>query len=153
VDVRCDTGTVTLGEVVRTVLKRVYVNPGDGVNANEDGDGDENEEDEGDLPEVSIYEDKRILADPDFDDNLDKTLDEIGCEKGKFVTVVDEEGEWGVVAIAISDLPYVSSFLNSSFSFSFSFRLLQTNPSFGRPPPHPPLSPTHRPSQSASLHT
>ncbi|KAF8522454.1 repeat in ubiquitin-activating protein-domain-containing protein [Hysterangium stoloniferum] len=92
-DVRCDPGRTTLAEVVNLALKR-------GI----ERDHDENvevEEDEDEFggryeppdAEVSVYEDKRILADPDFDDNWGRTLEDLGCGRGKFITIVDEEGE------------------------------------------------------------
>ncbi|KAI6125927.1 hypothetical protein EV401DRAFT_2150106 [Pisolithus croceorrhizus] len=44
---------------------------------------------------VSVYEDKRILSDPDWDDNLERTLESLNVTRGKFLTIVDEEGEVG----------------------------------------------------------
>ncbi|KAF8528345.1 hypothetical protein BU17DRAFT_61027 [Hysterangium stoloniferum] len=117
-DVRCDPGRTTLAEVVNLALKR-------GI----ERDHDENvevEEDEDEFggryeppdAEVSVYEDKRILADPDFDDNWGRTLEDLGCGRGKFITIVDEEGEgegegggdgggggWGTLAVAVGLLP------------------------------------------------
>lgn len=89
VDVRCDPYRVTLAEIVNTVLTGACVG------------------DEVVLPEVSVYENKRILADPDFNDNLNRTLDDLGCGQGKFITIVDEDGEWGTLAVAVGLLPYV----------------------------------------------
>lgn len=93
VDVRCDPGRVTLGGVVNAVLKGVCARVGDDP-----------------VPDVSVYEDKRILADPDFDDNLDRTLEDLNCGQGKFITIVDEDGEWGTIAAAVGLLPYVTHF-------------------------------------------
>ncbi|TDL19017.1 hypothetical protein BD410DRAFT_774396 [Rickenella mellea] len=86
VELLCDPSRVTLGEAIERIL----------------GDGD----DEGTGPrDVSVYEDKRILSDPDFDDNLERTLESLGVTRGKFLTIVDEDGEWGNVAVAIGVLP------------------------------------------------
>ncbi|EIN04677.1 hypothetical protein PUNSTDRAFT_146335 [Punctularia strigosozonata HHB-11173 SS5] len=87
-ELRCDPARVTLGEVVNSLL-------GDG-----DGEG------RGTGPrDVSVYEDKRILSDPDFDDNNDRTLESLGVTRGKFLTIVDEDDELATIAVAISPLP------------------------------------------------
>lgn len=86
--VLCDPAKVTLGEVLDGIL----------------GDGDGERGGTG-RREVSVYEDKRILSDPDWDDNLDRTLESLNVTRGKFLTIVDEEGEWGNIAVALSVLP------------------------------------------------
>jgi len=55
--------------------------------------------------EVSVYEDKRVLSDPDWNDNYERTLESLNVTQGKFLTIVDEEGEWGSIAVALSNLP------------------------------------------------
>ncbi|KAF5364889.1 hypothetical protein D9758_008104 [Tetrapyrgos nigripes] len=55
--------------------------------------------------EVSVYEDKRVLADPDWDDNNEKTLESLNVTKGKFLMIVDEDGEVATIAVAIGALP------------------------------------------------
>lgn len=55
--------------------------------------------------EVSVYEEKRLLADPDFDDNLGRTLASLGVCPGKFLMVVDEDGDLATIAVAIGKLP------------------------------------------------
>ncbi|KAH7908705.1 hypothetical protein BJ138DRAFT_1103289 [Hygrophoropsis aurantiaca] len=82
----CDPAIVTLGELVDGIL-------GDGEAR---GTGKR---------EVSVYEDKRVLSDPDWDDNNDRTLESLNVTRGKFVSIVDEEGEWGTIAVAIGVLP------------------------------------------------
>ncbi|KAL7425104.1 E1 ubiquitin-activating protein uba2 [Cryptotrichosporon argae] len=42
-------------------------------------------------PEFSIQEGDRLLADPDFDDNYERTLKDMGIERGKMLTVIDED--------------------------------------------------------------
>ncbi|KAG6333441.1 hypothetical protein ID866_5643 [Astraeus odoratus] len=86
--VLCDPTKTTLGEVVDGIL----------------GNGDAESGGTG-KRDVSVYEDKRILSDPDWDDNLDRTLDSLNVTRGKFLTIVDDEGEWGTIAVALSVLP------------------------------------------------
>ena len=60
----------------------------------------------GDDPrEVSVYEDKRVLSDPDWEDNFDRTLESLNVTRGKFLSVVDENGDWSTVSLALSILP------------------------------------------------
>ena len=79
---------MTLGEIVDGIL-------GDGEDEN-DGTGKR---------EVSVYEDKRILSDPDWDDNNERTLESLNVTRGKFLTIVDEDGEWGTIAVGLGVLP------------------------------------------------
>jgi ubiquitin-like 1-activating enzyme E1 B len=77
---RCDPSRTILEDVVKGVL----------------GDDDR---------EVSVYEDKRLLSDPDFDDNNGKTLESLSVTRGKFLTIVDEDGERGTISLGIGLLP------------------------------------------------
>ncbi|KIM86615.1 hypothetical protein PILCRDRAFT_4528 [Piloderma croceum F 1598] len=86
--VLCDPARVTLGEIVDGIL-------GDGE-GKDDGTGKR---------EVSVYEDKRILSDPDWDDNFERTLESLNVTRGKFLTIVDEDGEWGTIAVGLGVLP------------------------------------------------
>lgn len=88
ISIRADPERATLGEVVRAVLGE-----GDG-----DGTGER---------EVSVYEGQRLLMEPDWDDNAERTLASLDCGRGKFITIVDDEDEWGTVAVAVGVLPYV----------------------------------------------
>lgn len=88
--VLCDPERVTLGELVDGIL----------------GDG-EGEHDGTGKREVSVYEDKRVLSDPDWDDNNERTLASLNVTRGKFLTIVDEDGEWDTIAIGLGVLPYV----------------------------------------------
>jgi ubiquitin-like 1-activating enzyme E1 B len=78
--VLCDPARARLGEIVRGVLG-------------------------GDEREVSVYEDKRVLSDPDWEDNWERTLESLNVTRGKFLTVVDEEGEWSTLAVGLGELP------------------------------------------------
>ncbi|KAH9006577.1 hypothetical protein EDB86DRAFT_2874952 [Lactarius hatsudake] len=77
---QCDPSRMTLAEVLEGIL---------------DGSG----------REVSTYEDKRMLSDPDFEDNLDRTLESLSVTKGKFLSIVDEDGELEAITLAICSLP------------------------------------------------
>jgi ubiquitin-like 1-activating enzyme E1 B len=77
---RCDPSRVTLAGILECIL-----------------DGSDRE--------VSTYEDKRMLSDPDFDDNLDRTLESLGVTHGKFLSIADEDGELETITLAICALP------------------------------------------------
>ncbi|SNX82381.1 related to ubiquitin-like protein activating enzyme [Melanopsichium pennsylvanicum] len=73
--------SVTLEEVIEEVVKR--------------GMGMEEEE-------LVVYNGNRVLADPDFDDNLGKSLKDVGLTEGSMLTVTDEDQVLQVVNIVIS---------------------------------------------------
>lgn len=77
---RCDPARATLGELVRGALG-------------------------GSQRDVIVLEEKRILADFDWEDNLERTLEDLACGYGKFVTIQDDEGDLATMAIAIAPLP------------------------------------------------
>ncbi|KAH8813723.1 hypothetical protein DL96DRAFT_1625225 [Flagelloscypha sp. PMI_526] len=83
---KCDTGRTLLGDVVKGIL---------GV----------------DEPEVAIFEGNRLLYDLDMPENLDKTLEDLGVARGKFLTIVDEEDPdeegfvKGTIQLAVAALP------------------------------------------------
>lgn len=82
----CDTSRTTLREVVEGIL-------GGGENSDSP------------MREVSVYEDKRVLYDPDWDDNMERTLDDLNVTRGKFLSVVDEDGEYETIQVGIGALP------------------------------------------------
>ncbi|KAM5541730.1 hypothetical protein V8D89_004459 [Ganoderma adspersum] len=100
-EVLCDPARVTLREVVDGVLG-VGVGAGGGEDEGEDGEDGEGEEER---REVSVYEDKRVLSDPDWDDNNERTLESLNVTRGKFLSIVDEDGEYATVQVAIGVLP------------------------------------------------
>jgi ubiquitin-like 1-activating enzyme E1 B len=53
--------------------------------------------------EWTVLEGGRILADPDFDDNHDKTLEELKIERGKMITVIDEDQVYRPVHFCICE--------------------------------------------------
>ncbi|KAJ7182602.1 hypothetical protein C8R43DRAFT_967541 [Mycena crocata] len=55
--------------------------------------------------EISVYEDKRVLSDPDWEDNYERTLESLNVTRGMFLTIVDEEGEWGTISVGLGVLP------------------------------------------------
>ncbi|RDB30882.1 Ubiquitin-activating enzyme E1-like [Hypsizygus marmoreus] len=99
--VLCDHSRTTLGEIVKGIL-------GVGVKGQEvDGiveDGGEDGEGEG-MREVSVYEDKRVLSDPDWEDNFERTLESLNVTRGKFLSIVDEEGEYATIQVGLGALP------------------------------------------------
>ncbi|KAJ2912068.1 hypothetical protein MD484_g8347, partial [Candolleomyces efflorescens] len=78
--VRCDPSRAKLGEVVKDLL------------------GDEDRE-------VSVYEGQRVLSDPDWDDNYDRTLESLSVTRGKFLAIVDEDGDLSTISVGIAPLP------------------------------------------------
>ena len=64
-------------------------------------------------PEVSTSEAQRLLSDPDFDDNLGRTLESLGVTRGKFLTIQDEDGLYQPISLGISILPCVQVFNRS----------------------------------------
>ena len=52
--------------------------------------------------DLVVYNGSKILADPDFDDNLGKSLAEMGLEQGSMLTVTDEDQKLQAVNILIS---------------------------------------------------
>ena len=97
---RCDPTRITLGQVVEAVVAGVR------WGTESDGDGDVSME----APEVSTYEAQRLLSDPDFDDNLGRTLESLGVTRGKFLTIQVEDGLYQPISLGISILPYVQVF-------------------------------------------
>ena len=87
-EVLCDPSRVTLGEVVTGVLGK---GNGKGIGPRD----------------VSVYEEQRVLSDPDWDDNNERTLESLNVTRGKFLSIVDEEGEYPTIQVAIGALPYV----------------------------------------------
>ena len=55
--------------------------------------------------DVRVYEDKRVLSDPDWNDDNERTPVNLGVTRAKFVTLIKEEGAWGTVGVAVYDLP------------------------------------------------
>lgn len=77
---QCDTSRTLLGDVVKGILGS-------------------------DSREVSVYEDKRVLSDPDWEDNFDRTLESLNVTRGRFLSIVDENGDWSTISLALSVLP------------------------------------------------
>ncbi|RSH95232.1 E1 ubiquitin-activating protein uba2 [Saitozyma podzolica] len=83
---KVDTTKCTLGELVLEVVKGWLGE----AHADED-------------LEWTVLEGGRILADPDFDDNHDKTLEELKIERGKMITVIDEDQVYRPVHFCICE--------------------------------------------------
>lgn len=86
VSVACDVGKTTLGDIVKGVL---------GL----EGDG------EGETREVSVYEAGRVLSEPDWDDNFERTLESLNCARGTVLMVVDDAEEVVDLAVCLNGLP------------------------------------------------
>ncbi|PWN49393.1 hypothetical protein IE53DRAFT_345963 [Violaceomyces palustris] len=98
VPVRLNVAKVTLAQVIET-LKKPRANKG----GEEDGSGGEGGLGMDPELEVSTYEASRLLSDPDFDDNLEKSLSQIGIVNGKVLSVVDEDGGKANVNLLIEE--------------------------------------------------
>lgn len=86
VHVMCDTTRLTLGELIEAVMGAEVAITGQ-------------------MRSVSAYEGSRVLSDPDWDENLSRTLRELNCNQGKFVTLVDEDDRFENLSIAVSGVP------------------------------------------------
>lgn len=84
----CDPSRTTLSEVIDGIL-------GDGQGEGR-GTGSR---------DVSVYEDKRVLSDPDWDDNLERTLESLNVTRGKFLSIVDDDGDLETIQVGIGMLP------------------------------------------------
>ena len=84
IPVTCDTTRLTLGELIEAVMAAETAITGQ-------------------TRSVSAYEGNRILSDPDWDENLRRTLQELHCQQGKFVTLVDEDEQLENVSVVVSD--------------------------------------------------
>ncbi|EIW66085.1 hypothetical protein TREMEDRAFT_45923 [Tremella mesenterica DSM 1558] len=62
--------------------------------------------DEGDEEEINwiIMEGGRVLADPDFEDNHERTFEDLGLSRGKMITVEDEDGVYRPVHFCLVEL-------------------------------------------------
>lgn len=85
--VHCDPSRTTLGEIIEGIL-----------GSGEEGEGTGTRD-------VSVYEDTRMLSDPDWDDNLERTLESLNVTQGKFLSIVDEDGDFETIQVGISLLP------------------------------------------------
>ncbi|KAF8598877.1 hypothetical protein BDV93DRAFT_526479 [Ceratobasidium sp. AG-I] len=86
VNVACDVSRATLGDIVKGVL---------GL----EGNG------EGEAREVSVYEAGRVLSEPDWDDNYERTLESLSCARGTVLMIVDDEEEVVDLAVCLNGLP------------------------------------------------
>lgn len=86
----CDPTKLTLGTFIGEVVRSWL-----GWKVGEDDDQE---------MEVSVFEGQRVLADPDFDDNLSRTLADLGVTRGKMLTVTDEDEKFAIVVFAVASL-------------------------------------------------
>ncbi|QRW07441.1 ubiquitin-conjugating enzyme E1 [Ceratobasidium sp. AG-Ba] len=86
VPVACDPSKATLGDVIKGLLK---------MEAGEDGN----------MREVSVFEAGRVLSEPDWDDNFERTLESLGCGRNTTLMVVDDAEQVVDLAICLTGLP------------------------------------------------
>ncbi|KAF8317744.1 uncharacterized protein EI90DRAFT_3133713 [Cantharellus anzutake] len=133
--VPCDVDRVTLGELVNALL-----------DAEASSWGEEPRE-------VSVFEEGRVLSEPDWTDNHTRSLADLNCGYGKFVTLVDEEEKLGNVVLAISRFPPNHSTKEVNFILP---PCTLPPPRQGLPPPLPspvfsPVKPISSPSKSTTI--
>jgi ubiquitin-like 1-activating enzyme E1 B len=88
ISLKTDPTKLTLGTFVKDIVKQWLVKNTEG----------------GDDIEWSIMEGGRVLADPDFDDNLERTLGDLNIERGKIITARDEDEKYRPVQFCLSAL-------------------------------------------------
>jgi ubiquitin-like 1-activating enzyme E1 B len=87
---KVDLKRCTLGEFVKDIVHDWLVKGRPGEDAEED-------------LEVQVYEGGRLLADPDFEDNHERTLENLGVERGKILTVRDEDGKYRAIQFCVTE--------------------------------------------------
>jgi ubiquitin-like 1-activating enzyme E1 B len=102
---RCDPARATLGDVLEAVLAGTRWG-GDGTDAEVEAEADV--EMDG-ARAVCAFEGSRLLSDPDFDDNLGRTLESLGVGRGTFLSIQDEDNVYQPISLAIALLPCVFS--------------------------------------------
>jgi hypothetical protein len=55
------------------------------------------------LVRISVYENKRVPSDPDWEDNHGRTLKSLNVATGIFLTIVDE-GDLGTISVGLEVL-------------------------------------------------
>ncbi|KAG9120895.1 E1 ubiquitin-activating protein uba2 [Ceratobasidium sp. 392] len=132
VSVACDPSKTTLGDVVRGVLK---------VEAGEDGEP----------RDISVYEAGRVLSEPDWDDNFERTLESLNCGRNAILMVVDDAEELVDLAVCLTGLP--SNHPTDAPSFvlpSLITPLPKRAPKPKEPTPPPPVKVTNGLKRSAA---
>ncbi|KAE8268956.1 hypothetical protein A4X09_0g3379 [Tilletia walkeri] len=127
VELGVDPQTVTLRQVLSDVVRAPRA--AGGLAYGSGGDFDEDDE-----VELAAYEGTRLLLDPDFDDNADKTLMELGLGIGKTLTVVDEDSKWTSLNLLIGDVPLTAECADR---INKSWVLRGRIPNIGRKPEPP----------------
>ncbi|WVQ81104.1 hypothetical protein IAT38_003226 [Cryptococcus sp. DSM 104549] len=100
---KVDTSRCTLGQFVEGAVKGWLGGAEFAKPAVKDGEANGDAEAEGEEVEWTVFEGGRLLADPDFEDNFEKTLGELGIGRGKIVTVMDEDGRYRPVHFCVCE--------------------------------------------------
>ena len=98
ISLKADPAKLTLGTFVNDIVQKWLVGGGKG----DAHDGDEADDDDEDF--FQIYESGRLLAEPDFEDNYERTLEDLDAGRGKVLTVRDEDGQVRPVQFYITAL-------------------------------------------------
>ncbi|KAJ2613070.1 E1 ubiquitin-activating protein uba2 [Coemansia sp. RSA 1365] len=64
--------------------------------------------------DIAVVEGSRILYDPDFEDNLGKTLKSLGIIPGRMVTLTNEDDDEGVVVPVVLNIAKLQGHVNNS---------------------------------------
>lgn len=91
VALKVDSEKVTLGDVIEKVGKSSREEGGLGIEY-----------------ELVVYEGNRLLSDPDFDDNNEKTLSKLGIKEGMMITLSDEDSVMRSINLILQPLPSTS---------------------------------------------
>ncbi|KAK0567314.1 E1 ubiquitin-activating protein uba2 [Tilletia horrida] len=139
VELAVDPHKVTLRQVLADVVRAPRA--AGGLAYGSGGDFDEDDE-----VELAAYEGTRLLLDPDFDENADKPLVELGLELGKTLTVVDEDAKWTSLNLLIGDPPLSAELVDRA---NKSWVLRGRIPTIGRKP-QPPVKPADEDDEDAA---
>ncbi|KAG9092861.1 E1 ubiquitin-activating protein uba2, partial [Ceratobasidium sp. 370] len=131
VSVACDPSRTTLGDVVKGMLKL------------EAGEEEETRE-------VSVYEAGRVLSEPDWEDNFERTLESLNCGRNTILMIVDDAEELVDLAVCLTGLPSGHPADAPSFTLPTSLiPLPKRAPKPREPTPPPPVTATNGLKRSA----
>ncbi|WVW79473.1 hypothetical protein I302_101442 [Kwoniella bestiolae CBS 10118] len=93
IPLKVDLARCTLGTFVNDIVKTWLA----------EAEFEGREEDDEEVVEWTIFEGGRLLADPDFDDNFERTLEDLDVKRGKMLTARDEDGKYRPVHFSICE--------------------------------------------------
>lgn len=95
---KVDLARCTLREFVLDVVGKWLM---EGINGQANGNEEMGVDTDGRDVEWEVLEGKRVLADPDFDDNHARTLEDLGVDRGMMLTVLDEDERYRPIHFCI----------------------------------------------------